>query len=155
MNETEFNQAIERGAKDVARIWWPDFGWEHLGQSSRDRAIEAARAALLAVLQPKACPECGGRGEVGSTSAEVYGVPGADFVATGPCESCGGHFPDTVGSGASNDPPTLFRAMSEPVVVGPTGLLFVRVYNSYEELERLPSNEPVYRYAPPSTRSTT
>lgn len=130
VSSPEFDQAVDLAYAALIHA---------MGDSHRLGDKRAVRVALLAALQPEPCPECEGRGEIGGTSMEVYGVHGADFVATGPCESCGGHFPDTVGSGRSNLPPVLVRAVMEQVGWSSDGVLD-------EDTDYPDECEPVYRY---------
>lgn len=121
MNSPEFDQAVHAGKRAIMQE--RQF---HMAPVDEHAAEDDARAVLLAVLQPEPCPRCGGEKVVFNVGNAAD--PGEDV----PCRLCGG-------SGVSNVPPVLFRAMSEQHGWPDDGQHW----------------RDCWHYVPPSTRSTT
>lgn len=140
MNETEFDQAIERAAIAMFHEL-DDVQWSGADELTHETFRTWARAALLAVLQPEPC-ECDGGWVPDGERNESGGQPLKKH------EQCGG-------SGVSNTPPALWLAMSEQV-----GGRNRQTPSRFATLKRMREGgwgdssvewEPVYRYVPPST----
>lgn len=119
----EFDQAATRAAMALANK--EGYEWERCSASLCDLYRRKAGAALLAVLQPEACLECGGGGSIDYDGPDPVGAFYID------CPTCGG-------SGFSTTPPPIIMAVMELLAEG------------YWPNQDMPS----YRYVPLSTTTT-
>lgn len=136
----EFDQAVKRAAKALHDHRWPTSSWSNAplrGQFRQDYLAQA-RAALLAVLQPEACPEFACHDGIRYVNNEPFG----------PCSACGG-------SGVSNLPPALFLAMSELLIIDNEGCLYQDVGgNRIKYVGESVQDIQAYRYVTLSTTTT-